>query len=371
MNSVTKIVAAAVLAALVPLGAPAGAEDEVPMLVAVDEVRQEVLGSTATVIGRIVARESGVVAARARGPVAEVRVEVGDRVEEDEVLAVLVDDRLKADRDLAAAELAESQAELTTAEAALALARQELARLEALRESAAFSQARFDDKRQEVAKFKSEVAEAKASLERARANLRIAEIDLYNARVRAPYAGVVSLRHTVAGAYLDVGAPVATLINDRDLEIEADVPAARLGGLAPGTPVTVNLGEGVEVWAAVRAIVPDENPRSRTRAVRFTIESDPPPTGLAMNQTVLLDLPIAEARRVTSVHKDAVIVRQGQHRVFVVEDGGRVRSRAVELGEAVGNRFEVLDGVKPGDLVVVRGNERLQNGQKVRFDGSS
>jgi multidrug efflux pump subunit AcrA (membrane-fusion protein) len=179
--------------------------------------------------------------------------------------------------------------------------------------------------------------------------LRIAKIDLYNARIRAPYSGVVSLRHTVAGAFLDVGAPVVTLINDRDLEIEADVPASRLGALSPGTPVTVQLRDGVNAWVAVRAIVPDENP---------------------MNQTVVLDLPIAEARQVTSVHKDAVIVRQGQHRVFVVE-GDHVQDRTVRLGAAVGNRFAVVDGLKPGDLVVVRGNERLQSGQKVRFDGSS
>lgn len=370
MNFFAKLLAAAAFVVSASAAAPASAEDALPALVTVDEVRQEVLDGTASVIGRVVARETGVVAARVRGPVAEIRVDIGDRVEEGEVLAVLVDDRLKADRDLAAAEVAESAAELTTAKASLALARQEFERLDALRKSAAFSQARFDDKRQEVAKLESEVAEAKASLERTRANLRIAKIDLYNARIRAPYSGVVSLRHTVAGAFLDVGAPVVTLINDRDLEIEADVPASRLGALSPGTPVTLQLRDGVNAWVAVRAIVPDENPRSRTRAVRFTIKSDPPPAGLAMNQTVVLDLPIAEARQVTSVHKDAVIVRQGQHRVFVVE-GDHVQDRTVRLGAAVGNRFAVVDGLKPGDLVVVRGNERLQSGQKVRFDGSS
>ncbi len=372
MSLRSRILAGAATAlALISASAPSPAQDAAPALVAVDEVRREPLAGTVPVIGRMVARQSGVVAARTRGAVLEVRVEVGDRVEEGDTLAVLVSDRLEAERDLARAEAAEGKAQIETAEATLALARQELERLEALRKSAAFSQARYDDKRQEVVRYLSEVAEAKASLARARANLRVAEIDLRNARIRAPYAGVVSLRHTEAGAYLDIGSPVVTLINADDLEIEADVVTNRIAGIPPGTPVEVRVGEQVQGQAVVRAIIPDENPRTRTRAVRFTPRFDVSGTGLATNQTVILDLPVGEAREVTSVKKDAVINRQGQTLVFVVVGGDSVQVRAVRLGDAVGDRFEVVEGLKPGELVVVRGNERLLPGQKVRFEERS
>jgi RND family efflux transporter MFP subunit len=372
MSLGSRILAGAATAlALISASAPSPAQDVAPALVAVDEVRREPLAGTVPVIGRMVARQAGVVAARTRAAVAEVRVQVGDRVDEGDVLAVLVSDRLEAERDLVRAEVAEGEAQVKTAEAALALARQELERLEALRESAAFSQARYDDKRQEAVKLQSEVAEANANLARARANLRVAEIDLYNAGVRAPYAGVVSLRHTEAGAYLDIGSPVVTLINADDLEIEADVPTNRIAGIPPGTPVEVRIGEKAQGRSVVRAIVPDENPRTRTRAVRFTPEFDVSGAGLAMNQTVILHLPVGEAREVTSVKKDAVINRQGQTLVFVVVGGDSVQVRAVKLGEAVGDRFEVVDGLKPGELVVVRGNERLLPGQKVRYEERS
>jgi len=56
--------------------------------------------------------------------------------------------------------------------------------------------------------------------------------------------------------------------------------------------------------------------------------------------------------------------------VFVVE-GEAANIRPIQLGEAVGGRFEVLQGLKPGDLVVVRGNERLQPGQRVRIERDS
>ena len=85
----------------------------------------------------------------------------------------------------------------------------------------------------------------------------------------------------------------------------------------------------------------------------------------AINQNVIIDIPIADERQVVSVHKDAVITQQdGSHTVFVVEND-MASSRTTTLGEAVGNRFEVKFGLESGDSVVVRGNERLQPGQSV------
>ena len=361
------------LAALFPVVADrAGAQEEPPAVVQVDAVRLEPLTQSVPVIGRLVARQSGVVAALSPGAVAEMRVDVGDRLEAGDVLAVLVTDALEAERDLRAAEVAAYVARLATARAEFKQSRQELARLEKLRESksAAFPKARYEDVREDVAMGEGLVSESQAQLVAARASLRLAEINLYNAEIRAPYPGVVTLRHTTPGAYLNVGEPVVTLINNADLEIEADVPAQRIAGLKPGTVVDFELSDQTRYRAFVRALVPEENPLTRTRAVRFTPDLDPARLGLASNQSVTVYVPLSEAREVVSVHKDAVIERQGTPLVFVV-DGDAASVRAVELGEAIGGRFEVLSGLEPGDLVVVRGNERLKDGQKVWFERGS
>ncbi|HAQ33612.1 MAG: efflux RND transporter periplasmic adaptor subunit [Alphaproteobacteria bacterium] len=344
--------------------------DPPPASVGVDEVTVKSLLQTAPVIGRLVERQSGEVAARISGPVGALNVDVGTRVKEGDVLAEIIDDELRASRDLAKAEVAESVAAEKTAQATLALARQEFKRLEKLKTSAAFSQARYDDKRQDVIRLESEKAEAKASLERARANLKLAEINLYNAFIRAPYDGVVSQRHIMTGAYLDVGDSVVTLINDSLWEIEADVPADHIAGVSPGNQITFDLGSRKTYTAQVRAIVPDENPRTRTRAVRFTPDPRMTASGLAANETVVLHLPKGESREAATVSKDAVIIRQGQKLVYVITDNQSVQISPVKLGLAVGDRFEVIDGLAAGDLVVVRGNERLQPGQKVQFERS-
>lgn len=331
--------------------------------VVVDEVTVSPLEQTVPVIGRLVARQSGTVAARTRGPVAEIRVNVGDRVEKGDVIAVLARDRLSAERDLRAAEVNEAEAAVDTEKAQLGFLTQELRRLESLRRSAAFSQARYDDKAQEVIKAKSTIAEAEASLQRAKVNLRLAEIELRDAQILAPYPGVISMRYTETGSHLAVGDPVVMLIDDMHLEIEADVPASRIGGLLPGTQVTFQIDRGAPLTATVRAVVPDENPLTRTRTVRFTPRFNGN-RNLATNQSVTLLLPVGERRDVITVHKDAVIVRNGRNVVFVISEE-TAESRTVRLGEAIGSRFEVIDGLDTGEMTVVRGNERLRPGQKV------
>ena len=358
----------------------------------VDAVLEQSLERTVDVIGRLVAVQRGIVAANSWGRVAEVRVQVGDRVDKGDILAVLDRERLAWRRDLAEAARAEAEANLSnakarvrradarlvTARARLALAEQELERLERLRDSVAFSQASYDDKGLEVEvaqrtvdETAAEVVEARtltdqfaARLQGARVSLQLADDELEDATIRAPFPAVVTSRLTEAGAYLDLGDEVVGLLNDRELEIEADVPFNRLPGLVPEASVRFSLDDGRAFDAEVRAVGAEENPRSRTRVVRFRPKFDSAAKALADGQSVTLAIPAGPRRVALTVHKDAVVREAGSTFVFVVADGA-ADIRPIEVGEAIGNRFEVVEGLAAGKLVVVRGNERLQPGQAV------
>ena len=341
-------------------------------MVGVDAVVEEQARQTVPVIGRLVAQNSGVVSALIKGVVAEMRVHVGDRVNAGDVLAVLSPNSLKWARELRAAETKIAEADLANARAQAKLRRQELARLENLRKSSAFSPARVEDAVQELAKAESGAARAEAAILRAKANLNLASIALANAHIKAPYVGVVAATHTAVGTYLNAGQPVATLVDDLSMEIEADVPANRAPGLAPGTMVSFSISDNADAsagiderFAVVRAQVPEENPLTRTRKVRFSPADGALGTNAAANQSVSIAIPAGPMRQVVTVHKDAVLNKGGRRVVFIVEDGA-ANVRPVQLGEAVGGRFIVLSGLKPGDQVVVRGNERLRPGQSVK-----
>ncbi len=310
------------------------------MFVGIDRVRKGPLTRTEPVIGRIVATRQGVIAARVAGSVIAIDVAVGEHVKKGQILA-------QQDTSAAEARLAYDTAELE-------LAQQELKRFEALRrnKSAAFARSRYDT--------------AVHRLARARANVRLARLAIEAAIVIAPYDGVVIRKATELGAYLKDGSAVVELVNDTEVEIEADVPADRLRGLKPGRVVSFSVrAGGVPLSARVRALLPMQNALTRTQAVRFMPLGDVPAVRYSINQAVTVDVPLGATRTVVSVHKDAIVNRGAMRMVFMVK-GGRAVPRPVKLGEAIGSRFVVRAGVAPGDIVVVRGNERLRPGQPVQ-----
>jgi RND family efflux transporter MFP subunit len=335
-------------------------------LVQVDKVHIVPMVQTVPLVGRLVAVRSGVVAARIDAPVEEMKVDVGTSVKKGGLIAILANDRLKWEREQKAAELAGAVAAVDTANARLALAEQELRRFAELRDSAAFPRARFEDKRVDVNRLRTEIVEAKSKVEKARATLRLAETDLSYTRIRAPYDGTITRRHTETGAYIKEGQAIFTMVSDTNLEIEVDVPANRITYLKPGVITEFQLGRtGKRYQAVLRAIVPEEDLRTRTRTVRFLPRFDQRPPTLAANQSATVHLPIGQGRKILSVHKDALVSARGQPTVYVVEDG-RAQARVIKIGDAVGPRFEVLEGLKDGEDVVVRGNERLRDGRRVR-----
>ena len=337
-----------------------------PKAVRVDAVIVEPKSQTYPVIGRLVAQRTGAVAARINGAVVEMNANVGDRVNKGDIIAVLAIERLTAQRDKYAAALATRRAMVQTAQAEASKTAQELRRMSNLKKSSAFSRARYEDLQRDVDARQATLVERRSQQKEAQAELDQVAIDLYNGRIRAPYSGVVSEKHTEIGSYVNVGNPVVTLISDTEIEVEAEVPSDRIAGLSPGTIVRFRLDDGTDHRATVRSIIPRENARTRTRPVRFTPKFGEKSSRFAINQSVTVLVPIGKIQQVVTVHKDA-IVHRGPNRVVSIVRNGKAFPRQVTLGVAVGNRYIVEKGLKAGDQVVTHGNETLPPGATVRI----
>ena len=360
---VRKFLAAIILAAITLTSGPLNAQEAI---VGVDAVVLQPLSQTQPVIGRFVAKQAGIVSARVAGAVTEMRVEVGDRVKRGEILAVIDLQKMTLLRDAARAEADQAQAGENAARARHNKTQNELTRIEGIQDSVIYSAARHEDAVQSVVESEATAAGAAAAFAGARARLMLAEGNLINARVRAPYDGLVRTRHTEIGSYLQTGDGVLDLVNDTDLEIEVFVPSNRVAGLAPGTTIQVRPADGSSQTAVVRGVGAEENATSRTRLIRFTPEFGAT-TKYGVGESVDALLPLGVPREVVTVHKDAVLKRQGMSLVYVVDEENAAQIRPVELGEAIGPRFEVLSGLESGETVVIRGNERLRPGQALRI----
>ena len=340
-------------------------DDSYPAVVGMDQVITEPFQPTFPVLGRLTTQRQGSVATRISGTVVKIFVDKGDRVKRGDRLASL--DRTVSELQVALqrARLQEAEAVLQVQEASLALAAQTLSRLERLRGSSSFSRARYEDGQQEVTRIQASLAEAEAQRASKRVELSQAQLQLTHTLINAPYDGIIIDKHTEIGSYLLTGAPVVTMIDDQRIEIEVDVSTDHLTGLGQGTSIMIRLDDGSEHHATVRAQIPREDPRTRTRTIHFTPQwNQSPSKSLAINQAVTLFIPLSSPRSVISVHKDAVINQPQGSVVFLVVDGV-VQISPITLGDAFGGRFEVLSGLEEGDTVVIRGNERLQPGQKV------
>lgn len=342
-----------------------------PAIVHVDKTREVPMTQTMPVLGRLVALRSGDVAARIAGSVAEVRVQVGDRVEEGQSIARFEDEKLKADLQVAEGELAVAEAELGTARAEADLAEQAVRRLAGLRRSAAFNQANFEDAQLQQKAALAKVVRAEANRDVKQAALERSKLDLAYAEIKAPYDGVVLQRLTESGAYLNIGQPIVRLIGAKQLEAEADIPATWLSGLQAGQSYGLQLGDGPELQGTLRAILPAENSLTRTRTARFSVAFGDEDLRLAEGQSITVHVPTGAERQVLTVHKDAILKQMGNSIVYVVGEDQKAQLRPVQLGEAVNGRFEVLSGLKAGEQAVIRGNERLQPGAPVKIEEGS
>jgi RND family efflux transporter MFP subunit len=335
--------------------------------VSVDAVRRVASDETVPLLGRVVALREGPIAIEVAGVVTAIRAEVGDRVKAGAPLFEIDPVPLRLKADVARAEEAARAAQVIEAKASARIAKSELERMEKLKNSAAFTPSRYEDKHQDVARLEAAAEAAEAARRIALANRKLAERDLVNAALAAPYDGVVIERRVDIGAYVAKGEAVFALINDRDIEVEADVPADLLLHFNPaGREIEVEITETRKIAGTVRARPAAREPAhphppdARRPAPR---RGDPCPG----------DQPRGEDRLSLRTAARNPVGIQGRGDPPRGQDPGDDRhpegaaARAVTLGASLGGRFAVIDGLAEGDLAVVRGNERLAPGTPLKY----
>ena len=346
---------------LLGLASPALAQGG-PAAVQTDTVTTIETAETIAVFGEVVSGRDSSVAARVAGVATDVPVRVGDRVAQGDLLAQIDTELLRIGVDQARAEITIAEAGISSVEARLERADKALRRAESLRANSTIAEAQLEDRTSDYAEALGARTEALARVDAARTALRRAEYDLENAAIRAPFDGVILSVETELGQFVATGSEVARMVDTGAMEVEANVPARFVPALSEGLAVEAQTDAGGAMNLSLRTALPTEFAATRTRPVRFNIveaQSEP-----AIGQSVTLEVPVSAPREVAAVPKDALIQARGGWSVYVAVEG-KAQPRTVEIGDALGDRFEVLSGLSAGDEVVVRGNERLRPGQEI------
>ncbi len=295
--------------------------------------------------GTVIARHDARIAAEVAGRLTEVR-DVGDHVQAGDVIARIDSQTFELLR-------REASAAVDQIESRLAFNERELVRLRRLEEQNNAARNRLD----EVESLRNQ---ARDELRAARVRVELAQDRINKARLRAPFNGVITNRFKPAGERVDAGDEILRLVNTEDLEIQLSVPQSSIYHLKMGDKLIVR-DTHTDVTATIRALVPVGDDRSRLYELRLSL----PQTAWAAGHLVRVAVPVDAVRQVTAVPRDALVIRTDGTAVYRINEQSMAERLVVTTGIAGGDLIEVQGDVKPGDQIVIRGNERLRPGQAV------
>lgn len=262
------------------------------------------------------------VAAQVAGRILEVRVDVGQRVKQGDVL-MRIDAREAAGSDAAA-------------KASLAQARAAFERTRNLYAQKFVSKAALD---QAEAAYKAAAGVAESS-----------GAGLSHGTVAAPMSGLVAQRHTEAGEMATPGKPLITIYDPKGLRVIASLPQYKLADLKKSAKARIELPESGR-WIDVQRIeiLPTVDPRSHTATARLYLPENV--EGLVPGVYARAHFTTGQAQKLTV--PPAAVLRRGEvTALYVLDDKGAGRLRQVRLGEALaGGELEVLAGVTSGERI--------------------
>jgi RND family efflux transporter MFP subunit len=324
------------------------------LTVTVTSPQQAMLPVTLAANGNLVAWQEAVIGAETGGlRIADVLVNVGDRVRRGQVLARFASETIQA-------EGAQARASLAEAEANLAEAANNAARARTLQQTGAMSASQINQ-------YQTAEKTAEARVAAMRAQVQQQQARLGQTTVNAPDDGIISARGATVGAVASPGTELFRLIRKGRLEWRAEVTSAELGRITAGTRAIVTATSGARMEGRVRMIGPTVDPQSRVAIVYVDVTPLPGPASGSERAGMFargeFDL---GAQPALTVPQPAVVVREGFSYVFRVNPDNRVSQVKVQIGRIAGDRLQVLSGLAPDARIVASGGGFLNDGDLVR-----
>lgn len=323
----------------------------------VAEVEARVLSVNLPLSGSLAPLSQATIKSKTSGIVLESGLREGMKVSEGQVLA-------RIDQADQSARVAQQQAMLDEANARLALAQKNNQNSGALLKQNYISQNAYDT-------TQNSVALAQASVKSAQAQLQLARNALGDTQIRAPLSGVISKRHVQAGEKLSPDMPVYTIVDLRQLTLEAQVPASEIPRVKVGQDVQFKVDgyQGRNFAGKVARISPTAEMGSRAMVVYISVDNA---DGALSGGMFAKGAITTEKSNVMPVIPLAALRKEKDQDVVYKIEAGQVVSQPVKLGLRNDDEgiVEVTDGLSDGARLVIGKLDGVKPGTKVRMAGA-
>jgi RND family efflux transporter MFP subunit len=339
-------------------------------------------GSILDASGYVIARRQATVASKITDKMVELDIEEGDHVKAGQIIARLDDTNIRASLNAARAQLEYADAGLAETQVNLANAQRDYERQNSLLKGRFVSQSAVDNAQTTMDALRAQLATQRSNIEVAKRNMDLAERNLDDTVVRAPFAGVVTVKAaqpgeivspiSAGGGFTRTG--IGTIVDMDSLEIQVDVNENFINRVQPNQQVIAKLNAypDWQIPGHVIAVIPTADRSKGTVTVRIALDQkDPrilPEMGvrvsfLADASTDANNKPVPGV----SLPDNAVQASGSTGVVFIVRDSTLER-RAVKLGASSNEHVIILSGLSPGDRVAVGDFARMTDGGKIRIE---
>jgi multidrug efflux pump subunit AcrA (membrane-fusion protein) len=368
--------------------AQARGRDGAAKAVKTEPVRQEMVHRAVEVVGTLAAEDEVMLSSEADATVSRILADLGDRVKAGQILIELDREKRQYSLDQQRATLARALArygatepgklppieqtpDVQRAAAELAQARQAFSRAEELHRRQLVPKQQLDDAdttlKAKQAGYDSALQNAKnlrADIDASDAGMKLADRQLRDTFIRAPFDGYVQKRVVSVGELVKAQSPVMSVVRVDPLKVIAEIPERMGPWIKVGQPVNLQVDAYPDktLTGTVSRISPAVN--IQTRAFAFEARVPNAEAMLKPGTFARVRLETSKVEPVLTLPYRAMQYRYGVNRVFVVE-GDHVSAHELKTGERLGERIEIVSGVKAGDAVAVSDVDSLSDGLKV------
>jgi multidrug efflux pump subunit AcrA (membrane-fusion protein) len=353
-----------------------------------ESVRQETVKRAVDLVGTLAAVDEVTISSEADGRVSKLLADLGDRVKAGGVLIQIDNEKQQYNYDQQKATLARALAQygasdpqhlpdiektpdVQKANADLVQAKQAFDRADQLFKRKLVPQQTLDDAdaayQSKKASYDSSLQNAKnlsASIQASEASMNLADRQLRDTEIRSPFDGIVEKRLVNLGELVKTQMPVMAVVRVDPLKVVAEIPEKMAPWISAGQPVQLHVDAYPDktFTGKVSRISPAVN--TATRA--FPFEALVPNSDLVLKPGTFARVHIESGKTddVMTLPYAAMQYRYGVNRVFVI-DGEKLAARELKVGDRIGDRIEIISGVKEGDRVAVTDVDKLTDGLKI------
>jgi HlyD family secretion protein len=368
--------------------AQASSEDGAAKPVKVEPVRQESVRRAVDVVGTLTAVDQVTISSEADGKVSRILADLGDRVKAGQVLLQIDNEKQQYSYEQQQAALARALAQYGAsdpqnlpdiektpdaqrANADLVQATQAFERASELFKRTLISQQALDDARAALqskrAIYNAALQNGKnlrASIQASEATMKLAGRQLRDTEIRAPFDGFVERRLVNLGELVKSQTPVMAVVRLDPLKVTAEIPEKMAPWISVGQQVDLQVDayRDRKFSGKLSRISPGVN--TATRAFPFEALVPNPDTVLKPGTFARVHIESGQVDTVLTLPYAALQYRYGVNRVFVVT-GGKLALRELAVGQRLGERIEIMSGVKAGESVAVTDVDTLADGTPV------